>query len=242
MGTIIFRGVLGIFSSYIVCKILSAFGWGMAGTFAAVLIGILMPILALNKSPGNSGLMIGLFGSIFAGIIPAIMNDYKGFGYSRQQVLLSDIKNYPFTTVFSLEPCHVERKLSGYEPIMGRTSKVGEVYAVPVVPDGWTPDQEIYAWALSDWEGDRSWDKSCAQAVQMVENDDARDAIEDALHGVHFPSHPKLKTSKDAVLLKWTCNAKAEWWGTQRISLLLPIVISIIYIIVAAAGYKRAEP
>ena len=80
------KGIIGIFGCFLAGKLLMAFGWTVAACFITVTIGIVCPVFLVNKRASNGSLIVGIFGIIFAGIIPSLFTDYIGFGFSKENI------------------------------------------------------------------------------------------------------------------------------------------------------------
>jgi len=230
------KGLLGIFGCFLAGKLCMAFGWMVTACFLTVIIGIVSPFFIMNDRSGIASLMTGIFGIIFAGILPALLTDYKGFGFSAKNISIRDIKDHSFSTKFSFTDAYVEAYLDGHKSVYGKRFKVGDIYAAPLVEKGWDKTKEIKAWALSELYEDTLWTQNCNAALQKIENEDARIAI------IRAAGKFKLKTSDDAILLYWTNNVEGEWKWELLSGILTPMIISLIWIVVSFASYNYNGP
>jgi len=230
------NGLIGIFACFMVGKFFMIFGWIVIACFATITFGILWPVISGgNKRASGNSMVIGVFGIIFSGIVPALFADYKGAGFSRNNISINDVKQYSLTTFFTFTDAQVEDDYSGYRVLAGRSGKTGEIYVAPVVSKDWDKTREIIAWTVSDAKGEKTWKKNCRAALQKVENHDARKAIKKTA------TRYGLKTNDDAVLLYWTCDPIREWKYELKTGIGVPIFISVVWIIISLASFNYKE-
>ncbi|MFL5754123.1 MAG: hypothetical protein ACJ76F_11995 [Bacteroidia bacterium] len=230
------KGALLMLGSFFLAKLLMVFGFMVAACFAAVILGCIGPALFYDWRSGTASLMFNIFGTIFCGMIPAIKTDYGGFGTSSGTISVAEICNHPTSSIYTFSDAHVVNSLYGYEPIMGRRYKVGDLYAAPLVPANWKPGMEIKAWVLSDERNDRSWKKPYKGAVRRLKTEDAENAIADAVKDY------RLKSSPDAITLYWCRNPSHTFFTEFQGGLLFTLICVLTSAVISLSTFKSDQP
>jgi hypothetical protein len=223
-------------------------------------------ILGLNadieKLKGPSALIIlAVLVTVVAASVMALGIGRRLIGTSAFDVSVVDIKHHPYAKIFHLRDGHVANEFVGKTDLMAGSAKstghiVGSALAAPIVPDGFKPDDEIDAWAVTSElrseyrdgdqlfaHGRQEWTKPARGAVRAagIQVSDFREAIAEAEQTHHLRSAP------DAALLILTDDPeRVSKEGWERAESIAGVASFIVFMLLGlwrllAAG-RRSPP
>jgi len=214
---------------------LSAASGSLAGEFSGglpIFFGIVAALgcsvwalAALNRAarlPDRAALVLGI-AVLLVVVTPDIFAwnlEHRLFGTRANGISVAEANQHPWAVVFTFRDGRVHPELGGEADIRAGTMKqgshvVGTAYAVPVVPEGWTPDQLVPVWAVATNRtlvaARRQWAQPAQGGVRVIGGtaDDYRKAIAVAERRHH------LHAAFDSVLVQWTGDpaaVQAEAW------------------------------
>lgn len=197
---------------------------GIASLLGAVLVGVasgaVLSALALRLSKWGWGTLFLLaplvLTTALALVVPGMLQHSIIGGGDAIDVSLAEVSNHPNATAFNFRDGTLMPLLRGSQAIFGGSRgtgshRVGTVFVVPVVPEGWAPDQPISVWAVAD---DTNYDE-LAKAWRATSHGGGLRV--NAVHAAEYEQavrslRGKARPAPDPIFVHWTTDPN----GMQR--------------------------
>lgn len=227
------RFLIGILTIFLVGRIgiwLATHDHLIIACFFAVIAGIISPFPVMSSNWKGGPLVLTIFITIFAGMIPCFTVRYGGNGNTVSGIRVVDAPNYTSETVFYFLDGKVMKDYLGYKPIMGRYGKVGDAYVAPIVPEDWTTSDPVPAWVYAEYNSPDAWDQEYRAGIREAYDDIKTDAVKDAEESY------RIHSAENAPILMWTNHPEHELGFYKKITWFLFIFFSVAWSIVFWLG------
>lgn len=236
-------GVLAILVSVLLAAVLTTLGLPIEGVVVAVLCGLGSLAMGMQE-----GFVVGFLGLLIvsgSGIYETGAQDYPLFGSTVWGIPVSDAPAHDSAAVFHFTDGTVrtdfEVELPVYSGTRGTSTYSYSLYLVPIVPDGWTRETPVPAWAVSvrhAYEFSKAaWSQPYRAGVRVtsLNSGDFQDTIGEAerIYG--------LNTAVGAPIIRWMERPEDATGDEQALLAQIVAVCGVVWALVLAGSRMVVE-